>query len=115
MGLILITHDLSILAETVDRIAVMYAGKIVETGTVSDIFDRTAHPYTGKLIKCFPVVGGDKSLPDGISGTIPNMLRPPEGCPFHPRCDSAMDVCKNEMPGDSPLGDGHTAACHLCK
>jgi peptide/nickel transport system ATP-binding protein len=115
MGLILITHDLSILAETVDRIAVMYAGKIVETGTVSDIFDRTAHPYTGKLIKCFPVVGGDKSLPDGISGTIPNMLRPPAGCPFHPRCDSAMDVCKNEMPEDSLLGGGHIAACHLCK
>jgi peptide/nickel transport system ATP-binding protein len=114
MGLILITHDLAILAETVDRIAVMYAGKIVETGSVEDIFQRTAHPYTEKLIRCFPVVGGDKDIPDGIPGAIPNMLAPPPGCPFHPRCDRALEVCRSEAPGNRDLGGGHVAACHLC-
>jgi peptide/nickel transport system ATP-binding protein len=114
MGLILITHDLAILAETVDRIAVMYAGRIVETGSTSDIFERTAHPYTDKLIRCFPVVGGDKSLPDGIEGVIPNMLEPPPGCPFHPRCDRATDICGREMPESRSLGGAHLAACHFC-
>jgi peptide/nickel transport system ATP-binding protein len=114
MGLILITHDLAILAETVDRIAVMYAGRIVETGTVADIFERTAHPYTDKLIRCFPVVGGDKELPEGIPGAIPNMLAPPSGCPFHPRCDRAAEICGIEMPAERALGGEHLAACHLC-
>jgi peptide/nickel transport system ATP-binding protein len=92
----------------------MYAGRIVETGTVADIFERTAHPYTDKLIKCFPVVGGDKTLPEGIPGTIPNMLAPPSGCPFHPRCDRAAGICVSEVPAEKTLGGEHRAACHLC-
>ena len=76
MGLILITHDLSILGETCDRIAVMYAGKIVELGTVADIFEHTAHPYTQRLIECFPNIGKEKVIPPSIEGNPPNLLDP---------------------------------------
>jgi peptide/nickel transport system ATP-binding protein len=113
MGLIIITHDLAILGETCDRIAVMYAGKIVETGTVEDIFTRTLHPYTKRLIECFPMVGAEKIIPEGIRGTIPNMLNPPSGCPFHPRCDFATEWCKVEPPTEREIGKDHVIACHL--
>jgi len=112
MGLIMITHDLAILSETCDRIAVMYAGKIVETGTVEDIFDRRAHPYTRKLIECFPVVGQEKVIPDGIPGVIPNMMAPPPGCAFHPRCEFAGPLCREAIPESMHLGGQHWAACH---
>jgi oligopeptide/dipeptide ABC transporter ATP-binding protein len=113
MGLILITHDLSILGETCDRIAVMYAGKIVESGTIDDIFRHTFHPYTKKLIECFPTVGETKTVPDGIKGNIPNMLKPPGGCPFHPRCTYATDICKETPPEQKSLGGQHLSACYL--
>ena len=82
MGFILITHDLSILAETCDKIAVMYAGKIVEIARSKDIFEHTSHPYTDKLIKCFPDINRGKVMPEGIPGAPPNMLDLPTGCPF---------------------------------
>lgn len=113
MGFILITHDLSILGETCDRIAVMYAGKIVELGKVKDIFEQTAHPYTQKLIACFPNIQGEKIIPEGIPGTTPDMLIPRPGCSFAPRCDRKQPVCEQQEPDARPLGNGHIAACHF--
>ncbi|GAB1475471.1 ABC transporter ATP-binding protein [Bacillota bacterium] len=115
MGLILITHDLSILGETCDKIAVMYGGKIVEAGTVEDIFEHTAHPYTERLIACFPNIGKEKVIPVGITGTPPNMFHPPAGCSFHPRCHRAVDICKTELPASVKIGEKHFSACHLCR
>jgi peptide/nickel transport system ATP-binding protein len=115
MGFILITHDLSILGETCDRIAVMYAGKIVEMGTVEEIFERTAHPYTERLIACFPNIRGDKTIPEGIPGTPPNMLMTGNGCSFAPRCHRRQDCCDVREPEIRPLGGKHSAACHFAK
>ena len=112
MGFILITHDLSILAETCDRIAVMYGGKIMEMGSVADIFERTLHPYTKALIAAFPDVTGQKNLSDGIRGEPPNMLHPPLGCLFHPRCDMASDLCGTEAPCQREVSEGHFISCH---
>jgi len=112
MGFILITHDLSILAETCDKIAVMYAGRIVEKGSSEDIFQRTGHPYTKKLIKCFPDIKGKKTMMEGIPGAPPNMLEIPSGCPFHPRCEYAEEVCRTSMPDNIERHQGHFVACH---
>ncbi len=112
MGLILITHDLSILGETCDRIAVMYAGKIVETGTVREIFDCAAHPYTRRLIACFPDVRGEKTVPDGIDGFPPGLVDPPQGCRFHPRCLLADETCRVLEPETVHLTATHSVACH---
>ena len=109
---ILITHDLSILAETCDKIAVMYAGRIVEKGSSEDIFQRTGHPYTKKLIKCFPDIKGKKTMMEGIPGAPPNMLEIPSGCPFHPRCEYAEEVCRTSMPDNIERHQGHFVACH---
>jgi peptide/nickel transport system ATP-binding protein len=113
MGLILITHDLSILAETCDKIAVMYAGKIVEIGTVEDIFEKTSHPYTERLIDCFPSVGKEKKIPPSIEGVPPNLFQPIKGCSFQPRCHKAMPICSLVEPETIRLGEKHFAACHL--
>jgi len=112
MGFILITHDLSILAETCDRIAIMYAGKIVEIGSIEDIFENTSHPYTKKLIDCFPDISGEKKMTDGIPGIPPNMLELPKGCPFHPRCDHADERCREELPEDKEIAPLHRVGCH---
>jgi len=112
MGLILITHDLSILAETCDRIAVMYAGKIVEIGTAKDIFERTAHPYTERLIACFPNIGKDKVIPPSIEGIPPDLLEPVIGCPFYPRCHKAIPLCAVVAPEMEKIGEKHFASCH---
>lgn len=113
MGFILITHDLSILGETCDKIAVMYAGKIVELGTVEDIFERTAHPYTQRLIACFPNIQGEKRIPEGISGSPPNMLALAPGCSFAPRCDRKKACCETLEPVGKQIGEKHFAACHF--
>lgn len=112
MGFILITHDLSILAETCDNIAIMYAGKIAEIGNIDDIFEETSHPYTKKLIACFPDISGEKNMSDGIPGSPPNMLELPSGCAFHPRCDYASDICKQEVPAMTEIRPGHKVYCH---
>ena len=111
MGMILITHDLSILGETCDRIAVMYAGKIMEIGTVRDIFEDPRHPYTKKLIACFPDVRGERVIPDGIPGYPPSLIDPPPGCRFCPRCDRACDKCSEEEPVLEQVGEKHFVAC----
>lgn len=112
MGMILITHDLSILGETCDKIAVMYAGKIVEIGSVDNIFKKSAHPYTKRLIGCFPNIEGDKVVPKGIDGFPPDLYDPPSGCPFHPRCDYTIQICRKEMPETIDIEEGHKVACH---
>jgi peptide/nickel transport system ATP-binding protein len=112
MGFILITHDLSILAETCDTIAVMYAGKIVEKASSEDLFRHTAHPYTKKLINSFPNIEGEKAIPAGIPGVPPNMLELPPGCPFWPRCECAGDNCREELPAGVEIAPGHYVACH---
>ena len=113
MGFILITHDLSILGETCDKIAVMYGGKIAELGAVTDIFEHTMHPYTKALIAAFPDVTGEKNLSDGIRGEPPNMLDPPSGCLFHPRCDMATDLCREIAPTQREISEGHFISCHI--
>lgn len=114
MGMILITHDLSILGETCDRIAVMYAGKIAEIGTVDDIFRHPAHPYTRRLIECFPNVNAGRVIPDGIPGYPPNLIDPPKGCRFHPRCHCRCADCDSIEPEMRQVGEKHFVACH-CK
>lgn len=112
MGFILITHDLSILAETCDKIAVMYAGKIVEIAKAKDIFENTLHPYTDMLIKCFPDITKGKVMPEGIPGAPPNMLELPPGCAFAPRCKYACDRCRQEVPEPQEVGERHFVSCH---
>ncbi|MCH4887472.1 ABC transporter ATP-binding protein [Acidaminobacter sp. JC074] len=113
MSMMIITHDLSIISETCDRIAVMYAGNIVEIGSVRSVIKESKHPYTQKLIAAFPNIYGKKTLIESIPGSPPNLLEPPSGCRFHLRCDKAMDVCKREVPVPIDFGNGHFAACHL--
>jgi peptide/nickel transport system ATP-binding protein len=109
LSLLIITHDLSVLAETCDKVIIMYAGKIVEEAPVEIIFNQPAHPYTRKLIASFPSILADKKI-DFIPGNPPDLIDPPIGCNFHPRCDYATDECKTEDP---PLvdEDGHKVAC----
>jgi peptide/nickel transport system ATP-binding protein len=113
MSMMIITHDLSIISETCDRIAVMYAGNIVETGTVRDVIKASKHPYTQKLIAAFPNIYGEKKLVESIPGSPPNLLEPPSGCRFHLRCDLAIEKCKSEIPKAVDFGNGHFAACHM--
>ncbi len=112
MGLILITHDLSVLGEICDDVAVMYAGKIVEKGKVEDIFENHQHPYTYKLMNAFPNIYGERKLSDSIPGNPPNLLEPPSGCRFHPRCEFADERCKTKEPMLAEVGHRHFAACH---
>lgn len=113
MSLILITHDLSVMAETCDKAAVMYAGKIVETGTVENIIHHSSHPYTQKLVKAFPDINGEKEMTESIPGTPPNLINPPSGCYFHPRCEYAIEKCKHSSPPLKKIAEGHYVACHL--
>ena len=114
LAMILITHDLSIIAETCEKIAIMYAGKIVERGDVLTIFKEPLHPYTQGLIGAFPSIRAAKTRMTSIPGFPPDLLDPPPGCRFNPRCPYKMDVCQKEEP---PLFDlsngGHSVACYL--
>ena len=114
MGMIIITHDLSILGETCNKIAVMYAGKIAEMGSVEDIFERPLHPYTKALLDCFPNITDDeRTIPEGIPGTPPSLLDPPEGCRFCPRCKYATEACSEAEPEFFEAQPGHFVSCHL--
>lgn len=115
MSMIIITHDLSIISEMCDKIAVMYAGNIVEVGYIEDIIENYRHPYTEKLIKAFPNIYGDKKMVESIPGAPPNLLDPPQGCRFHPRCHRCIDICTNVKPEYTVFGDEHFVACHVVK
>lgn len=113
MGMILITHDLSVVGETCDRVAVMYAGRIVESGLTETVFEKPAHPYTQALIAAFPNIEGERYLASSIPGNPPNLLYPPTGCRFHERCGQAYARCSDEEPLEVKLSNRHTASCHL--
>jgi peptide/nickel transport system ATP-binding protein len=98
MAIILITHDLGVVAEAADDVVVMYGGQLVEEGSVDDIFYRPRHPYTWGLLSSLPRVDIDVERLDQIPGQPPSLLNPPDGCRFHPRCKFAMDVCMTEVP-----------------
>lgn len=115
MSMIIITHDLSIISEMCDKIAVMYAGNIVEVGYIEDIIENHKHPYTEKLIKAFPNIYGDKKMVESIPGTPPNLLDPPKGCRFHPRCHKSRDICKSFIPEYTAFKNEHFVACHVAK
>ncbi|KPU62526.1 peptide ABC transporter ATPase [Thermococcus sp. EP1] len=110
---ILITHNLGVVAETADRVAVMYAGKIVEIGSVKQIFKNPLHPYTKGLLNAVPNPMTKIERLEAIPGTVPNLITPPGGCRFHPRCPYATEVCKQKIPELVEIEDGHFVACHL--
>ncbi len=112
LALILISHDLSVLAETCDRIAVMYAGRIVETGPVDQVFSAPQHPYTKRLLESLPVIGGSRTLATPIPGGPPDPTEAPSGCSFRPRCPYAADACAEE-PALREVAPAQSAACHF--
>jgi oligopeptide/dipeptide ABC transporter ATP-binding protein len=113
LSLILITHDLSVIAETCDRVMVMYAGRVAEEGPVSEVFRRPRHPYTAKLLGAFPNIHADRRTLDVIAGQPPDLRDPPSGCRFHPRCPMARDICRDVVPPEIGFGDEVRVACHL--
>ncbi len=115
MSMMIITHDVSVVAETSDRIAVMYAGEIVESGSSREIFKEPGHPYTEGLLSSFPSIRGAKKRLETIPGNPPSLINPPTGCKFHPRCKYAKEICKQEEPPVVELGDGHASRCHFAE
>ena len=113
-AIVLITHDLGVVASLADRIAVMYAGKVVETGAAKDIFYNPSHPYTVALLNSLPKHDTNKSDKlSSIPGTPPDLLDPPKGCAFASRCEKCMKICQNKQPPIFKLNDGHEASCWL--
>ncbi|MFW9928131.1 MAG: ABC transporter ATP-binding protein [Candidatus Thorarchaeota archaeon] len=108
--LVIITHDLGIVAEQADRVLVMYAGNIIEEGPTSEIFKNPVHPYTKGLLSAIPKLGAEK-LPI-IPGTVPNLVDPPSGCRFHPRCPDKLPICETEFPKRSKINENHFVSCH---
>ena len=113
MAVLYITHDLGVVAEVADDVAVMYLGKIVEYGTVDTIFHAPKHPYTRALLRSIPRIEINRTELSPIKGMVPNPFNRPGGCPFHPRCESAMDKCRTIDPDISHLGEGHSVRCLL--
>jgi peptide/nickel transport system ATP-binding protein len=113
LSLILITHDLSVIAETCDKVLIMYAGRVAEEGPVETVFTTPRHPYTQKLLAAFPNIQADRRTLDVIPGAPPDLRHPPPGCRFAPRCPFAMDVCREVVPPEVRLADGVRVACHL--
>jgi len=111
--IIFVSHDLAVHAELVDRLAVMYAGEVVEVGTVYQIFDSPQHPYTKRLIHSIPSLGGERIRLETIPGQAPSPLDWPSGCRFHPRCPEAIPVCGRVAPRTITLDDGRAVSCHL--
>jgi peptide/nickel transport system ATP-binding protein len=113
MGMVFISHDLSIVRRISDRVAVMYLGKIVEVGTVDQIWNNPSHPYTRALISAIPHADGTSFMPQDLPGDVPNPMSPPGGCRFHPRCPLAKEECKTQEPELRKLSDGRNVACVL--
>ena len=113
LSVLMITHDLGIVAETCDRVAVMYGGNIVEVGPTSRIFENPLHPYTKALLNSIPRMSTHLERLESIKGTVPNLISPPSGCRFHPRCPMAMDVCQMNKPVLEEVEERHSVACFL--
>ncbi|MDX1393070.1 MAG: ABC transporter ATP-binding protein [Gemmatimonadota bacterium] len=113
MATLLITHDLGVVAETAERTLVMYTGKLFETGPTDRIFDEPLHPYTTGLLRAVPRLGSGRGVPlEGIPGAVPDLLRLPSGCTFHPRCELADEGCTDAFPPTREMGPGRECACY---
>lgn len=113
VSMILITHNLNIVAETCSQVAVMYAGNIVERGEISKIFNKSYHPYTSLLLKSAPKLDKKREKLPVIEGSVPNLVHPPTGCRFHPRCPEKMDVCSKKKPKEVTIDENHKVSCFL--
>jgi peptide/nickel transport system ATP-binding protein len=114
LAVMLITHDMGVIAETADDVVVMYLGKEVEKGPVDAIFHAPRHPYTKSLLRSIPsVLAEPRSRLATISGSIPHPFARPSGCPFHPRCPDRMDICQTDVPAEISVSSDHVTACHL--
>jgi oligopeptide/dipeptide ABC transporter ATP-binding protein len=111
IGLLLITHDLGVIAQICDRVAVMYAGRIIEFGDILSIFDRPKHPYTRSLLNCIPKLGMEKGSLKAIPGNVPSVRTFPRGCRFHPRCSEVEPACQLQNPSNIHLEGGINVAC----
>jgi peptide/nickel transport system ATP-binding protein len=112
-SMILITHDIGVAAETCDRIAIVYAGRIVEIADTVSLFSNPSHPYTLGLFSSIPRLGDEKELLDALPGLMPDPANLPAGCPFHPRCREARPECSESVPAMRDSGGGHLLACHI--
>ncbi len=115
MAIIFITHNLGIVARISDKIAVMYSGRVMELATKEEIFHNTKNPYTKGLLESIPPVGNPAKRLKAIKGEAPSMLAIPQGCPFHPRCPMAIDICKTIVPEYREIVKGHFSKCHLAE
>ncbi len=115
MSIVLISHDLGIVAETCDRIIILYAGQVYESGTAAQVLENPKHPYTEALLISVPHLALRKGQLSVIPGNIPNLIDPPSGCRFHPRCKYAQQICIDKVPELEAMEDGHLAACHRAK
>lgn len=113
-SILFITHDLGVVAEVCDQVVVMYCGRVVEKGSVYDIFDNPSHPYTEGLLNSIPKLGEHVEELESIPGNVPNPKYMPKGCKFAPRCKYAVDRCREEEPGFTDLGNGHQSRCWRC-
>ena len=111
LTVLFITHDLGVVGSLCDRLAVMYAGRVVESGPVDALFASPAHPYTASLLRAVPTLGRGRTTLLQIPGTVPNMASPPPGCAFHPRCPAATLTCASQVPEMRGAG-GRGVACH---
>ncbi len=113
MSLIIVTHDLGVIAENCEKVAVMYLGNIVEYGDTTAIFDEPRHPYTQGLLRAIPKLGQNVERLEVIPHFIPSLINAPSGCRFHPRCKYAKEICRKEKPRKIEIASGHTVNCHL--
>jgi oligopeptide/dipeptide ABC transporter ATP-binding protein len=111
MGVVLITHNLGVVAQTCSHVAVMYAGNIIESGPVAAVLGKPVHPYTRALMSAIPTKTTKRGMLRGLAGSVPNLITPPPGCRFAPRCPFAIAACIPTMPAPVPVGHDHVAAC----
>lgn len=115
LSMMLITHDLSIIAEICEKVVIMYAGKVVEKGTLREVFSEALHPYAADLIRSFPDLKAPRMKMFSIPGTPPDLLTPPPGCRFHPRCRYASEICRRKEPELKHVKGEHYVACHMIR
>jgi peptide/nickel transport system ATP-binding protein len=112
-AMVMITHDLGVVAEMCNKVSIMYAGQILESGSLEDIFEKPAHPYTSGLLSSLPSLNEDMDRLRPIPGMMPDPANLPSGCPFCPRCEQRREKCLNTLPVNTEVGPGHFAMCHL--
>lgn len=115
VAMVLITHDMGIVADVCDRVTVLYAGQVCESGTVEQVFEKPKHPYTQALLTSVPNLALRKEKLSVIPGNVPNLIVPPSGCRFNPRCQYAQQICNDRVPELEPIGEGRFVHCHRWK